>query len=128
LICDGRPRYVYHTFDENRRISGDSWEFPWGPKAFVDGCMTLEPITEGLIVASERALEKRQLFIGFAWDRVAYLWTNFANCVHCSPMFGDIAPGEQAVRRGKVYVGEDMESLVARYRKDFPGRGRPGKV
>lgn len=124
--CPERPRYVYHTFEENRTVEGRQWEFAWGPKRFGDGGLNVEPITEGLVVADAPRLEKKQIFIGMAWDRVAYLWTNFTNCMHCTPMFGDIAPGETSVRRGKIYVTDDLDSLLARYRKDFPARGRTG--
>ena len=124
MICPERPNYIYHTFAENRTVEEGRWGFKWGPKQFGDGGLTLAPITEGMIVANLITLNKTQLYIGMAWDRVAYLWTSFTNCMHCTPMFGNVAPGETSVRHGKIYVTENLDSLVARYRADFPSRGQ----
>jgi hypothetical protein len=119
-----RRRYLYHTFEENRRLLKDGWEFAWGYPNWAYNGLTLEPIIEGLVVAEGLSFGKDRVYIGLAWDRVAYLWTNFSNCIHNSPMFGDLGPGERSTRYGKVYISEDLESLAARYRQDFPGRGR----
>ena len=58
-------------------------------------------------------------------DRVAYLWSNATNCIHCAALFGDLQPGQSVTRRGKIYVAETPEQLLDRYRRDFPQRGRP---
>jgi len=124
MVCEERPNYIYHTFEQDRTITAGKWEFTWGPKRFGDGGLTTEPITEGLCVANLATLDKSQLYIGMAWDRVAYIWTNYTNCMHCTPTFGDVAPGEESVLHGKIYVTKDLDMMMDCYRKDFPGRGR----
>ena len=88
--------------------------------------LTTAPITEGIIIAHDRDIgyPGDDSFLGFAWDRVAYLWSNTTNCIHCAVLFGDVAPGQSVTRRGKIYVAETAEDLLGRYHEDFPERGR----
>lgn len=126
VLSMSRPRYASSGFEGDLNFGQDGVEFlgsknHWGP----DG-LTTAPITEGVIIGHDREIGYKgdDSFIGFAWDRVGYLWSNTTNCIHCAALFGDVAPGQSVTRRGKIYIAENADDLLERYRSDFPQRGR----
>ena len=120
------PRYACSAFEGEMSLSADGLDYLGQPNHFARDGLTTEPIVEGIIIAHDRDIgfPGDDNFIGFAWDRVAYLWSNTANCIHCAALFGDVAPGKSVTRRGRIYVAGTAEELLSRYRRDYPKRGR----
>ena len=56
-----------------------------------------------------------------AWEPYQELFLGVITCIHSDFRVGGLAPGETKEIRGKMYfVPADVESLTARYRRDFP--------
>ena len=56
-----------------------------------------------------------------AWEPYQELFQGVGRCLHSDFRLGGLKPGEKLQRKGKVYlVNNDLEALLARYRKDFP--------
>jgi hypothetical protein len=50
------------------------------------------------------------------------LFQGVARCLHVDFRLGGLKPGETKSARGKIYiVPNDVDALVKRYEKDFPG-------
>ena len=120
------PRYAFSAFEGEMSLGKDGITYLGRDNHWGRNGLSTTPITEGIIIAHDRGIgyPGDDSFIGFAWDRVAYLWSNTTNCIHCEALFGDVAPGQSVTRRGKIYVAETPEDLLGRYHRDFPGRGR----
>lgn len=56
-----------------------------------------------------------------AWEPYQELFQGVARCLHSDLRIGGLAAGEKKEIRGKIYLlPNDVETLLARYRKDFP--------
>ena len=56
-----------------------------------------------------------------AWEPYQELFQGVIICIHSDFRLGGLKPGETKRARGKIYVMEnDVDHLMARYRKDFP--------
>ena len=56
-----------------------------------------------------------------AWEPYQELFQGVARCLHSDFRLGGLAPGETKKIRGKMYfVPADVDTLLARYAKDFP--------
>ena len=121
------PRYALSAFQGEMTLSPNGINYLGSENHWARDGLTTVPITEGIIIAHDRDIgyPGDDSFIGFAWDRVAYLWSNTTNCIHCAALFGDVHPGQSVTRRGKIYVAENPQNLLDRYHRDFPERGRP---
>lgn len=120
------PRYALSAFDGEMSLIPDGIGYLGRANHWARNGLTTTPITEGIIIGHDRGIgyPGDDNFLGFAWDRVAYLWSNTTNCIHCAALFGDVAPGQSVTRRGKIYVAETPENLLEQYHEDFPERGR----
>lgn len=57
-----------------------------------------------------------------AWEPFQELFQGVIVCIHSDFRFGGLRPGETKRARGKIYIMEnDVERLLERYRRDFPG-------
>jgi hypothetical protein len=57
-----------------------------------------------------------------AWEPYQELFQGVARCLHVDFRLGGLKPGETKSARGKIYiVPNDVDALVKRYEKDFPG-------
>ncbi|MBI3838403.1 MAG: hypothetical protein HY288_10785 [Planctomycetia bacterium] len=62
-----------------------------------------------------------QWVMGSAWEPYQELFQGVIACVHSDFRIGGLEPGETKQIRGKIYLMRDkIESLVARYERDFP--------
>lgn len=58
-----------------------------------------------------------------AWEPYQELFQGVITCVHSDFRMGGLAAGETKHIRGKIYVTrDDVDALVARYERDFPGQ------
>ena len=56
-----------------------------------------------------------------AWEPYQELFQGVLQCIHSDFRIGGLKPGESKHIRGKIYiVGNDVEALLHRYKKDFP--------
>jgi hypothetical protein len=56
-----------------------------------------------------------------AWEPYQELFQGVIRCLHSDFRIGGLAPGETKTIRGKIYiVPNDVDALLARYKKDFP--------
>ena len=63
-----------------------------------------------------------KLIYASAWEPYQELFQGVARCLHSDFRLGGLAPGESKKIRGKMYlVPADVDALLARYAKDFPG-------
>ena len=74
----------------------------------------------GLIL---RTSADRKWSTGIYWERTTHLSDHHpADCLHAIVNIGGLAPHSQRVLRGKIYwLAGPGETLVAHWRKDFPG-------
>ena len=64
-----------------------------------------------------------------AWEPYQELFQGVFTCVHSDFRLGGLKPGETKHIRGKIYLTRDnIESLVNRYERDFPGHLPPAKA
>lgn len=121
-----RPTYAFSAFEGEMALAPNGINYLGSENHWGQDGLTTAPITEGIVIAHDRDIGYTgdDSFIGFAWDRVAYLWTRNTNCIHCAALFGDVQPGQSVTRQGRIYVAETAEDLIERYHEDFPQRGR----
>ena len=102
-----RAKYFFHpAWFESRTTK--AYEFFWGRS-------TTRP-AEALIVSGAR---EGKGAIGVAWDNCLGLRQNSDSshrCMHSSPYFGDLKPGEAATRRGVIIFGDTVPEVVATFR------------
>ena len=56
-----------------------------------------------------------------AWDQTQELFQGVIVCLHNDPRIGGLKPNETKKLHGKVYIlDNNVDALLARYRKDFP--------
>jgi hypothetical protein len=60
-----------------------------------------------------------------AWEPYQELFQGVIVCLHSDFRIGGLKPGESKTIRGKIYVmPADVDRLLVRYRRDFPGEDR----
>ena len=61
------------------------------------------------------------MILATAWEPYQELFQGVIVCLHSDFRIGGLNPGQTKKIRGKLYlVDNDVEALLARYRKDFP--------
>ena len=66
------------------------------------------------------SVDDKMLF-ATAWEPYQELFQGVGRCLHSDFRLGGLKPGKKLQIKGKVYlVNNDLEALLARYRKDFP--------
>jgi hypothetical protein len=76
------------------------------------------PPSNGLIGCLSRAGTH---VLATAWEPYQELFQGIVQCIHADFRIGGLAAGEHKAIRGKLYlVAGDVDSLLARYRSDFP--------
>lgn len=66
-----------------------------------------------------------KLILALAWEPYQELFQGVIRCLHSDFRIGGLGAGETKSIRGKMYVvPNDVEALLARYRKDFPEQVR----
>ena len=74
--------------------------------------------SNGLIGCFSRDDDK---ILATAWEPYQELFQGVLQCIHSDFRVGGLKPGESKHIRGKIYiVGNDVEALLHRYKKDFP--------
>jgi hypothetical protein len=64
-----------------------------------------------------------RLLLATAWEPYQELFQGVIVCIHSDFRLGGLKPGETKRARGKIYLlNNDLEKLLDRYRKDFPGK------
>jgi len=62
-----------------------------------------------------------RLILATAWQPWQELFLGIFECIHADFRIAGVAPGEHKRARGKIYIVEnDVDGLLARYRRDFP--------
>jgi hypothetical protein len=87
-----------------------AFEFFWGRS---------EARPAGALIVSEAA-EGRGA-IGIAWERCIGVRQNSDashRCMHSSPRFGDLKPGESRTRRGVIWLGDTRADVVREFEKE----------
>jgi len=104
---------------EARYTPGQVWAAP-GVKAADVNPRPLNPHRPTCGLIGCRSGDGR-LLLATAWHPYQELFQGVIRCLHSDFRIGGLAPGETKHIRGKLYiVPNDMDALVARYRKDFP--------
>lgn len=82
------------------------------------------PVSASLIVRSSADGRRH---VAAAWDdafSVAYNFDLRLNCIHSNPRFGALRGGATQTLHGRVYFfAGSLDSLYARFERDFPGGG-----
>ena len=61
------------------------------------------------------------MILATAWEPYQELFQGVIVCLHSDFRIGGLKPGETKTIRGKIYIVDaDVESLLARYERDFP--------
>jgi hypothetical protein len=61
------------------------------------------------------------MVLATAWEPYQELFQGVIMCIHSDFRIGGLGPGQTKSVRGKLYlVGDDVDALLKRYRKDFP--------
>lgn len=111
------PTPVWET--KARNVPGQVWAAPGVPRTDVNP-RPLNPMTpaNGLIGCFSG---DEQLIFATAWEPYQELFQGVARCLHSDFRLGGLAAGETKRIKGKIYiVPNDVEVLLARYRRDFP--------
>lgn len=62
-----------------------------------------------------------ETILATAWEPYQELFQGVLQCIHSDFRIGGLRPGERKSIRGKLYiVGNNINALLERYRKDFP--------
>ncbi len=121
VFIDGQlqmmPTPVWET--KARYIPGQVWAAPGVPRNDVNP-RPLNPQTPSLgIIGCFSGDDK--LLLASVWQPYQELFQGVIRCVHSDFRIGGLKPGETRKIRGKLYLMEnDLEKLLARYKKDFP--------
>lgn len=121
VFIDGKlqlmPTPVWAT--KARYIPGQVWAAPGVPRDDVNP-RPLNPQTPSNgIIGCFSADDK--LILASVWEPYQELFQGVIRCVHSDFRIGGLKPGETKNIRGKLYLVEnDLESLLKRYKKDFP--------
>ncbi len=102
-----------------RYIPGQVWAAPGVPRADVNPRPLHKDVPDnGLIGCYSH--DGKHLF-ATAWEPYQELFQGVGRCLHSDFRLGGIQPGGTLRIKGKIYLVEnDIDQLLARYRKDFP--------
>ena len=121
IFVDGRPaRLPTEPWATEARYTPGQ---VWCPKSVDRNDVNPRPLSE--IVPSSGLIgcfsaDESQI-LAMAWEPYQELFQGVISCLHSDFRIGGLQPGETKDIRGKVYFTADgMESLVARYERDFP--------
>ena len=68
------------------------------------------------------------MILASAWEPYQELFQGVIVCLHSDFRIGGLKAGETKKIRGKLYlVAANVDSLLKRYRKDFPEHTKQGK-
>lgn len=95
----------------------------WCPKTVSRDDVNPRPLSDLVpdngLIGCFRADEKAVL--ATAWEPYQELFQGVASCIHSDFRIGGLAPGETKNIHGKIYIlPADIETLLTRYRRDFP--------
>ena len=98
----------------------------FGRHGFIDDALGARPdVTTASQVADLPLMlitsEDDKWIVAVATHQAAFLFTNGGNsCIHTCPYFGQVKPGQEKTTVSRIYIIQgDVETLRARYRKDF---------
>ena len=102
-----------------RYVPGQVWTAPEVNRADVNPRPLHKDIPDnGLIGCYSK--DNKMLF-ATAWEPYQELFQGVGRCLHSDFRLGGLKPNETLQIKGKIYlVKNDLQSLLARYRKDFP--------
>jgi hypothetical protein len=104
-----RSMYVFHpAWYEDPQIK--AYEYFWGRS---------DTRPTGTLVLSQ-AVDGRGA-IGVAWDYSYSVRQNSDErhrCMHSSPYFGEIQPGQTVTRRGVIWFGDNVQTIERKYRHE----------
>jgi hypothetical protein len=102
-----------------RYIPGQVWTAPGVARADVNPRPLHKDVPDNGLIGCN-SVDDKMLF-ATAWEPYQELFQGVGRCLHSDFRLGGLKPGEKLEIKGKVYlVNNDLEALLARYRKDFP--------
>jgi hypothetical protein len=102
-----------------RYIPGQVWTAPGVARADVNPRPLHKDVPDNGLIGCY-SVDDKMLF-ATAWEPYQELFQGVGRCLHSDFRLGGLKPGEKLEIKGKVYlVNNDLESLLVRYRKDFP--------
>ena len=126
LFLDGRLTWLPCSdwATRARYTPGQVWRAPGVPAQDVNP-RPLHPRVPDCGLIGARSADGRTLF-ATAWDPWQELFQGVARCLHADFRLGGLEPGATLAVHGRIYLHRgSMESLLARYRRDFPARPAP---
>jgi hypothetical protein len=121
IVLDGRvtrlPTKPWAT--QARYTPGQVWRSPIADAADVNPRPLSKLVPREGLIGCYSADE--QTILATAWEPYQELFQGVIVCLHADFRIAGLQPGERKRIRGKLYlVPADEESLLARYRRDFP--------
>jgi hypothetical protein len=121
LFLDGKqammPTRDWAT--EARYVPGQVWAAPGVNRADVNPRPLHKDVPDNGLIGCYSA-DGKMLF-ATAWEPYQELFQGVGRCLHSDFRLGGLEPDETLRIKGKIYlVGNDLEALLARYRKGFP--------
>ena len=102
-----------------RYIPGQVWTAPGVARADVNPRPLHKDVPDNGLIGCY-SVDDKMLF-ATAWEPYQELFQGVGRCLHSDFRLGGLKPGKKLQIKGKVYlVNNDLEALLARYRKDFP--------
>ena len=125
LFLDGRqammPTRDWAT--KARYVPGQVWAAPGVKRADVNPRPLHKDVPDNGLIGCYSEDGKR--IFATAWEPYQELFQGVGRCLHSDFRLGGLKPGQTLAVKGKIYlVKNDLEALLARYRKDFPGHER----
>ncbi len=125
IILDGKLRRmpIEPWATKARYIPGQVWRSPDAGADDVNPRPVSKLVPDDGLIGCYSADET--MMLATAWEPYQELFQGVGVCIHSDFRIGGLAPGETKRVRGKVYiVPADADSLLARYRRDFPEAAR----
>ena len=102
-----------------RYIPGQVWTAPGVARADVNPRPLHKDVPDNGLIGCY-SVDDKMLF-ATAWEPYQELFQGVGRCLHSDFRLGGLKPVEKLEIKGKLYlVNNDLEALLARYRKDFP--------
>ena len=102
-----------------RYVPGQVWAAPGVPRADVNPRPLHKDVPDNGLIGCYSADDK--MLFATAWEPYQELFQGVGRCLHSDFRLGGLEPGQTLRIKGKIYLVEnDLETLLARYRKDFP--------
>lgn len=121
VMIDGRPQWLPTSPWATRALYTPGQV--WCPAHVRRGDVNPRPLSS--LVPSEGLIGCRSAdgkwILATAWEPYQELFQGIIVCLHSDFRIGGLKPGESKAIRGKIYlVDTDLDTLIRRYRKDFP--------